>query len=115
VKLRGNTRMTPKRRLFLGATLGFLLQVLAFVLNIPEAQIRAAFAFNASVLYFLPGVGVIVAVWVPPLLRGAYYYFLPEMASKRRASVLSIVLLLHVVPAVWLGITDYTSLPSKYV
>jgi hypothetical protein len=101
--------MTPTKRLLLGAALGFLLQVLAFILNIPEGQTQIAFALNASVLCLIPGIGGIIAALVPPFLWGTYYYFLPAIRPKRRTGVLVIILLLHMASVMWLAVTDEIS------
>ena len=99
--------MTPTKRLFLGLSIGFVLQVLGFILNIPEGQSPTAFALNASVLFFIPEIGAIVAAFVPPVLWGAYYYLIPTIHPKRRALVMVIILLLHVASAAWTAATDW--------
>lgn len=94
-------------RLLLGFGVGFLLQVFGVVLNAPEGQIHEALALNASVLFFIPGVGVLVAVLVPPVLWGAYHYLIPAIHSKKRMLIMVIVLLLHAASALWVIATDW--------
>jgi hypothetical protein len=99
--------MTTTKRLLLGVGVGFLLQVFAFALNVPEGQTPAAFALNASVLFFIPGAGALVAAFIPPVLWGAYYYLIPTFHSKRRALAVVVICLLHVAAAGWAAATDW--------
>ena len=98
--------MTPTKRIFWGAGIGFMLLVLAFILNVPEGQTHLAFALNAGVICMIPAVGTIVAAFIPPFLWGAYFYFLPTFAFKKRVLIFAAILLLHSAPMIWLVIID---------
>jgi hypothetical protein len=98
--------MTPTMRFFWGAGIGFLLQVLAFILNVPEGQTALAFVLNAGVLCMIPVFGRVVAAFIPPFLWGAYFYFLPTFAFKKRVLFFAAILLLHSAPMIWLAIID---------
>jgi hypothetical protein len=54
----------------------------------------------------IPAVGTIVAAFIPPFLWGAYFYFLPTFAFKKRVSVFAAILLFHSAPMIWLAIID---------
>jgi hypothetical protein len=98
--------MTPTKRILWGAGLGFLLQALAFILNIREGQTQVLFVLNAGVPGLFPGIGIIIAAFVPPFLWAAYFYYLPTFTFKKRALIFTAILFFHAAPVIWLAITD---------
>jgi hypothetical protein len=98
--------MTSSKRIFWGAGIGFLLQLLAFVLNVPEGQTALAFVLNAGAFTVIPVFGRIIAASIPPFLWGAYFYFLPTSTFRKRPLIFVAVLLFHLAPMIWLAVID---------
>lgn len=96
--------MTGTARFSLGFLIGCVMSYLALAMSGAGHGTYFPMLLNSSVLIFLPGVGIVLALVAAPLLWGAYYGVIPAMQPRAARVVLtSVVLLLHIVPVICLA------------
>ena len=94
-------------RIIVGFLLGCTMSVLALFLVGVGHGTYAPVALNASFVMWIPGIGFMLALFGAPFLWATYYGYIPGIPKHRtRFAVLAAVLVLHVVPGVWLAVTD---------
>lgn len=94
-------------RAAVGFVLGLNLGALAFLLSGAGHGTYAPMVANVSVLAFIPGLGVLVAVFGAPFLWLLYFVLIPRIGSPpRRLIALGLVSLLHLIPGLWLAFED---------
>ena len=95
------------KRMIVGVLMGIALSVLAVFLAGAGHGPYAPMAFNASALLFIPGVGIIVAVFAAPFIWSTYYALIPKIRNRNvRGATSALLCLLHTVPAAWLAASD---------
>ena len=99
--------MATRVRFAFGFGLGLIMSVCALSLSGAGHGTYAPMIANVSLLALIPGLGFLLAIVGTPFLWAIYFVLIPEMESLRgKILVLALVVLLHVVPAIWLASED---------
>lgn len=99
----GTLVAASKGRWFVGAAGGTILSGLSLILTRGGHGTYAPMAWNASFLFFLP----LLALVVTPVLWAAYYELVPKIFRQgTRRATLAAITLLHTGPALWLALTE---------
>ena len=101
-------KMSKNFRFILGFLVGCLLSVYALFLGGAGHGTFAPMVGNASIFFFVPGLGIFLAVFGTPFLWAIYYALIPQFDWYwGRLTALISVGMLHLMMGAWSALTHY--------
>jgi hypothetical protein len=99
--------MRPSFRIGLGFVLGCILSFFAFALTGAGHGTYTPVVANAPMLIFIPGVGILAAVFGTPVLWAAYFLLIPKIKSGiARLLAVMLVALVHLGSGAGMALQD---------